>query len=529
MMRHARWALVLTVVACRPTLVPSAPLAPLAPVPPLAPLAPDAARTGDTTRVRPAAPCALVPTRDIFRAELTTFADSLISDPMFRSAHWGVLIVDPVAGDTLYSRNAGKLFLPASNQKLLTGATALARLGPDYRWTTRLLATAMPVRGVLRGDLAVVGTGDPSISDSLGGGSAMGPLLALADSLAARGVRTITGRLIRGGDAFPDSSLGFGWAWDDLDYDYSAPVDELVFNEGYATVTVIGGRRAGEPVRVRTAPASSVPRIGALRVVTAAGPSRVTWAGDLRGPRPTLALTGTVAPRDSVVLTVALRHATAAFLDALAEALATRGIRIRGGVEPDALADTTAMTTLVTRQSPPLRTVLPRFEKPSQNQLGELLFKTIAREGTGVGTADSGRAVVERQLLAWGADSAGFAVRDGSGLSRHDYVSPETIVRVLDAMRRHPEFALFRDALPIAGVDGTIRTRMRGTPAAGNAHAKTGTLDKARNLSGYVTTADGRLLLVSLMANNHVVSNREVERVQDAILAWVAGTPLEGR
>ena len=137
--------------------------------------------------------------------------------------------------------------------------------------------------------------------------------------------------------------------------------------------------------------------------------------------------------------------------------------------------------------------------------------------------------MVERQLLAWGADSAGFAVRDGSGLSRHDYVSPETIVRVLDAMRRHPEFALFRDALPIAGVDGTIRTRMRGTPAAGNAHAKTGTLDKARNLSGYVTTADGRLLLVSLMANNHVVSNREVERVQDAILAWVAGTPLEGR
>jgi D-alanyl-D-alanine carboxypeptidase/D-alanyl-D-alanine-endopeptidase (penicillin-binding protein 4) len=448
---------------------------------------------------------------------------------MFRSAHWGVLVVDPISGDTLYSRNAGKLFLPASNQKLVTGATALARLGAEHTWETRLLAAGAPVRGVLRGDLAVIGSGDPSISDSLGGGSAMAPLLALADSLAARGVRTITGRLIRGGDAFPDSSLGFGWAWDDLDYDYSAPVDELVFNEGYATVTIIGGSRVGAPVRVITAPATTVPRLGAIQVVTAAGRSQVAWAGDVRGRRPTVVLRGTIAPRDTVTLTVALRHPAAAFLDAFAEALATRGIRVRGGVEADALADTTGMTSLVVRRSPPLRTVLPRFEKPSQNQLGELLFKTLAREGTGIGTADSGRAVVERQLLAWGADSAGFAVRDGSGLSRHDYLTPETIVKVLDAMRRHPEFALFRDALPIAGVDGTIRTRMRGTPAAGNAHAKTGTLDKARNLSGYVTTADGHLLLVSLMANNHVVANREVERVQDALLAWIAGTPLQGR
>ena len=515
MMRPARWALLLTLASCRPVAPPAPEPAP-APAP-------------DSSRVRPMAPCAIVPTRDLFREGLTRLADSLVGDPMFRSAHWGVLVVDPLAGDTLYSRNAGKLFLPASNQKLLTGATALAQLGPDYTWETRLLAAGRPVRGVLRGDLALIGSGDPSVSDSLGGGSAMQPLLALADSLAARGVRTITGRLIRGADAFPDSSLGFGWAWDDLDYDYSAPVDELFFNEGYATVTVIGGARVGAPVRVRTAPATTVPRLGAVRVTTAVGPSRVTWAGDVRGRRPTLTLAGTVAPRDSVVLTVAIRHAAAAYLDAFAEALAARGIRVRGGVEPDALADTTGMTTVVARRSPPLRAVLPRFEKPSQNQLGELLFKTLAHEGTGVGTADSGRAVVERQLLAWGADSAGFAVRDGSGLSRHDYVTPETIVKVLDAMRRHPEFALFRDALPIAGVDGTIRNRMRGTPAAGNARAKTGTLDKARNLSGYVTTADGRLLLVSLMANNHVVANREVERVQDALIAWLAGTPLEGR
>jgi D-alanyl-D-alanine carboxypeptidase/D-alanyl-D-alanine-endopeptidase (penicillin-binding protein 4) len=358
----------------------------------------------------------------------------------------------------------------------------------------------------------------------------MAPLRAFADSLAARGITEITGRLMRGGDAFPDSSLGYGWAWDDLDYAYSAPVDELVFNEGFARVTVVGGRVPGAPVTVRTSPARTVPRVGVVDVVTG-GPccavrSRVQWSSDVRGARPSLSLRGSVRPGDSVTVEVALRHSSGAWLDAFAEALADRGIRVRGGVEADLLADTTGYVTLASRRSPPLRAILPFFEKPSQNQIGEILFKTLGRVRTGVGTADSGRVVVERQLVAWGADSAGFAVRDGSGLSRHDYISPETIVRVLGAMHRGPEFRTFYDALPIGGVDGTIGDRMKGTPAAGNVHAKTGTLDKARSLSGYVTSADGRLLLFSILSNNHVVANREVERVQDALVAFLAGATL---
>ncbi len=464
------------------------------------------------------------------RRAFTQLADSLVSDPMFRSSHWGVLVVDALSGDTLYSRNAGKLFMPASNQKLLTGATALTQLGPDFRFETRVLGAVYPVNGILTGDLAVVGSGDPSFSDSLASGDAMAPLRAFADSIAARGIREITGRLMRGADAFPDSSLGFGWAWDDLDYAYSAPVDELFFNEGFARVTVVGGRTPGAPVTVRTSPARTVPQIGTVEVTTGdpccAVRSRVEWFSDVSGARPSLTLRGTVRPGDSVTVEVALRHSSGAWLDAFAEALAERGITVRGGVEADLLADTTGYVTLASRLSPTLREILPVFEKPSQNQIGEILFKTLGRVRTGVGTADSGRVIVERQLVAWGADSAGFAVRDGSGLSRHDYISPETIIHVLDAMRRGPEFRAFYDALPIGGVDGTIRNRMRGTPAAGNVHAKTGTLDKARSLSGYVTSADGRLLLFSILSNNHVVANREVERVQDALAAFLAGATL---
>jgi D-alanyl-D-alanine carboxypeptidase/D-alanyl-D-alanine-endopeptidase (penicillin-binding protein 4) len=471
------------------------------------------------------------PSRPAPTGERTAFrraVDSMVTQPVFRNANWGIVVVDPVRSDTLYSHNAGKLFMPASNQKILTGATALNQLGADFRFRTDFAANGALVNGSLRGDLVVIGRGDPTVSDAAFG-DAMKPLRAAADSLWARGVREIAGALVRGGDAFPDSTLGFGWAWDDLDYDYSAGVDELFFNEGFARVTVYASPTAAGAATARTAPARTVPRIGRISVVTggmmdpeARQANRVMWETDIRGPRPLLNLSGFVKMRDSSRVSVAIRHPAQAWLDAFAEALADRGIVVRGNVISEPVVDTTGLTPLFTLRSPPLRTILPLFEKPSQNQIGEILFRTLGLEKTGVGTPDSGRRVVERQLAAWGADTAGHAVRDGSGLSRHDYVTPETIVRVLDAMRKHADFTAFYNALPIGGVDGTIASRMRGTPAQGNVHAKTGTVDKARSLSGYVTAPDGRLLLFSFLCNNFTVPNSAVEAVQDAILVRLA-------
>jgi D-alanyl-D-alanine carboxypeptidase/D-alanyl-D-alanine-endopeptidase (penicillin-binding protein 4) len=198
-------------------------------------------------------------------------------------------------------------------------------------------------------------------------------------------------------------------------------------------------------------------------------------------------------------------------------------------VDDSAVVATGTVDSLFTVFSPPLREILPVFEKPSQNQIGEILFKTLALVKTGVGTADSARRVVSDQLLAWGAAPDGFAVRDGSGLSRHDYVTPRTIIHVLDAVRRSPDFKVLYDALPIGGVDGTIRSRMKGTLAEGNVHAKTGTLDKARSLSGYVTTADGRMLLFSALCNNYVVPTRRVDDVSNALAVRLASMRLDGQ
>jgi D-alanyl-D-alanine carboxypeptidase/D-alanyl-D-alanine-endopeptidase (penicillin-binding protein 4) len=288
-----------------------------------------------------------------------------------------------------------------------------------------------------------------------------------ADSLAAKGIKRVNGALRRGFDAFPDSIYGYGWEWDDLSTDSGAPVDELLYNEGMTTV--------------RT----------------------------------------NIAGRDTVVET-ATRTPARTYLEALATALAARGIVVARGVPDTVAALFSDGITLFEVTSPPLREILRYLEKPSQNQIAEVLLHTIGLERTGVGSADSGAAVVSRQLIAWGVEHDGFVVYDGSGLSRHDLVSPETIVRTLVAIQRDTAFQVFYDALPVAGVDGTLRTRMAGTRAAGNMHAKTGTLQFVRSLSGYVTDADGDRLVFSVLHNHFTVPVDSVSKLQNDVGALLA-------
>jgi len=409
--------------------------------------------------VRPAA------SRDVLRQQI----DSLTSQAQFRNAHWGVLVVNPRTGDTIYSKNAGKLFMPASNQKIITSAVALALLGPDYAYRTTFATTGEVRDSLLDGDLIVIGRGDPTISDRMRGLATL-VMDTLADSLRAHGVRQVTGELAHSGNAFPDSTHGYGWEWDDLGEYYGAGVDELTFNEGTAPTTL--------------------------------------------GPLP-----DTV--RDSLYSGPA-RDPAKAYLEAFHDALVRKNIVIDGGV-----ADTIApmpfkLDTLFTYTSPPLRAILPVLMKPSQNQVAELVFKTVGLERGGAGTADSAKSVVARQLLAWGAEPDGFKLADGSGLSRHNLLTPETIVTVLDAMQRDTAFAVFYNSMPVAGIDGTLKTRMKGTPAEGNVHAKTGSISAARSLSGYVTAADGERLLFSVMANNWTTPGDAILSVIDRIAAGLA-------
>ena len=403
------------------------------------------------------------------RSELRHEIDSLTSQPVFRNAQWGVLIVNPRTGDTLYSKNAGKLFMPASNMKIITSAAALTLLGPEYQYRTTFLTDGEVRDSLLDGNLLVIGRGDPTVSDRMRG-TATTVMDALADSIRAHGIRQISGSLARVGNAFPDSIYGAGWEWDDLGEYYGAGVDELIFNEGMA------------PTKLRPLPDTARDSL---------------YSGPAKNP-------------------------AKAYLDALHDALVRKSIRMDGGVRDSILPTPFNMDTLFVLVSPPLREILPALMKPSQNQIAEILLRTIGLERGGLGTADSARKIVGQQLLAWGVQPDGFVIRDGSGLSDQDLLTPETIVRVLDRIQRDTAFAAYYNSMPIAGVDGTIDTRMKGTPAEGNVHAKTGTLAKARSLSGYVTTADGERLIFSILANNATTPGLAVTRVADQIAASLA-------
>jgi D-alanyl-D-alanine carboxypeptidase/D-alanyl-D-alanine-endopeptidase (penicillin-binding protein 4) len=403
------------------------------------------------------------------RAELAHTIDSLTSQPAFRNANWGVLIVNPRTGDTLYSKNAGKLFMPASNVKIITSAAALALLGPDYTYKTIFLTNGEVRDSLLDGDLLVIGRGDPTISDNMRG-VATTVMDALADSVRAHRIRQVTGSLARVGNAFPDSIHGYGWEWDDLGEYYGAGVDELIFNEGMAPTT-------------------------------------------LRPPPDTV--------RDSLYSGPAKDPATA-YLNAFHDALVRKHISVETGVMDSILPTPIKMDTLFTFTSLPMRNIIPALMKPSQNQIAEILLKTIGLERGRMGTSDSARKIVGQQLLAWGVQPDGFVIRDGSGLSRHDLLSPETIVKVLDKMQRDTAFAVFYNAMPIAGIDGTLKDRMKGTPAEGNVRAKTGSIAAARALSGYVTTADGERLIFSILANNWTTPGSAITDVADQIASALA-------
>jgi D-alanyl-D-alanine carboxypeptidase/D-alanyl-D-alanine-endopeptidase (penicillin-binding protein 4) len=471
-------------------------------------------------------------------AALRAAIDSLVGVPDFSNAHWGILIVDPESGDTLYARNAGKLFMPASNMKILTSSTALTQLGPDFRYRTTFAARGTVTNGTLDGDLVVIGRGDPSVSDHMMH-DAMIPIRTIADSIAARGIKRITGRVVAAGDAFPGEVFGYGWTYDDFEDSYSAPVDELLFNEGFSVLHMRGGDQPGAPVQVQTSPARSYPRVRVTATTggaAAAAPRRGRRAADttsLRARKDSaswdIVLEGQIGPRDTSTIEVTDHAPSQAYLAAVAEALHDRGVTIDGGTaesKPHEGTSAPHMDTLAVLSSPPLRDILKALMKPSQNQIAEMLFRTVALEQVGTGRTDSAQAVVQAQIAKWGVTPNEAVVRDGSGLSRYDYVSPRALVRILDAMRRSPNFGVFYDALPIAGVDGTIRNRMKGTPAEGNVHAKTGSVALARSLSGYVTTADHHMLIFSFLANNWTVPVSAVDHVQDVIAARLAAMPL---
>ncbi len=455
--------------------------------------------------------------------------DTILTDPAFENAHWGVMVQSVENGEILYRQNARKLFMPASNMKLVTGAVALSRFGAEHRFRTRIAACGPvdSITGTLAGDLLVVGGGDPTISGRFDDDQHRNPLtafMAWGDSLEANGITRIDGNVVGDDDLFDDVHIGPGWAWDYLDAAYAAEIGALLFNEGALGLRIVPAESAGVPAHVSLVPQTSYVSLHA-DVITTDDSTGVRLFASRRPFANDVDVGGAIwVGRDSLMRYVAPHDPTLYFVTTLLETLAAKGIEVTGspGDRDSGSSECNAPMTIFVHESPPLSRILQPFFKDSQNQIGEMLLRYLGAAATDSGSIATGRRVVGATLTSWGIPDDAYVYYDGSGLSRYNYLAPEAIVRLLRVMARRSEFEVFYDALPIAGVDGTLERRMRGSRAEDNARAKTGSISNARSLSGYVTTSDGELLAFSIIANNFITPVRPVEYVQDLIVERLA-------
>ena len=446
--------------------------------------------------------------------------------PAFENAIWGVLVRSLKTDETLYEQNPRTLLMPASNMKIVTVASAAQRFGWDRTFTTTVLTTGTIENGVLKGDIIVVGTGDPSF------GGRPAPDTPVFESwvaqFKAKGINAVDGRIIGDDRAFEDQGLGAGWAWDFLSAGYATPTSALNFDENILQLRVTPGPAAGDFVSVEATPAGHALVIDSqAKTVPKDGPANIDifrMAGNS-----TLTITGSL-PLGSAPITrsVSVDNPARNFVSVLRHTLSTRGIPVSGdAVDIRSLREAPSLTAakpLLTYTSPSLAQIGKTTLKVSQNLYADTLLRAMGCTADALPcTTPAGIKAVQQVLQGWGIAPDRFVMVDGSGLSRYNYVTPEVLVTILTRVQGDERLkGPFLEALPVAGVDGTIGSRMRDTKAQGNAKAKTGSITAARALSGFVTTADGEPLVFSMIVNNFTAPQAEADRVIDRAVVRLA-------
>lgn len=483
--------------------------------------------------------CASAPLR-LCAQSLQTRLDRRIAAAPWDRNLWGIAVIDD-RGRLRYGHDQERLFIPASNTKLLVTSVASALLPPDWSVKTSVYAAGPIADGVVEGDLILYGRGDPtlgrskrcySVDTTLAGACDTDPyaeLRQLADSLRARGVTAVRGDLVGDGSYFEPETVNPWWEGYDLNWWYAAPVTGLAFNDNSVDIR-------WDPDTLRGGPAllSVAPQVGDLtlenRTRTRADSSPTTI--DFFRTPGTLALwaEGDVnrashGGLESFAMPDPNLFAARAFRQVLAEA----GISVLGTTR----STTDSLEYRAARSAPPLAEASGRPLKDwifpilntSQNWFAEMLLKQLGRVFGGAGSWHEGLAVERRFLIdSMHVDSTQFAVEDGSGLAAADLVSPLAFTQILRYTRSHGGWATFEPGLPLAGAPGSLTNRFQGTPLAGRVRAKTGSIGRVNTLSGFIEFPDGRVWTVSVMANHHAQPGKDVLAQIDSLVVEIGRT-----
>jgi D-alanyl-D-alanine carboxypeptidase/D-alanyl-D-alanine-endopeptidase (penicillin-binding protein 4) len=483
------------------------------------------------------------------RPSLARQVESILRRSEARRGHWGIEVVRLRDGKILYTRDAGHLYLPASNLKLFTTAAALEKLGPDFVFRTTVEADSSPDAEGRVQDLFLVGRGDPGLGNRVVPGllpvgseeSAEAVFQELAEQVAAHGVREIAGNLVADDSYFLFEPYSHGWEEEDLQWGYGAPVTALAFNDNALLLRVRPAAVVGGQAEVRLEPIADYYQLN-NRVETAAAGARKQIYAERPPGSMQLDIWGEI-PLDAGedLDAVSIADPPQLMGELLRRALEARGIVVRGRVEvrhstrleaamaTDPFPQPAPRVVLAEHASPPLAEEIRTINKVSHNLHVEMLLRTLAHEVKNYGSLTVGLEVLQEFAAQVGIQPEAAKFSDASGLSRQDLVAPHAIIQLLEYMAASPRFKIFLDSLPVAGEDGTLENRFRGPPLRGRIHAKTGTMEHTNALSGYMDLPSGERLAFSILGNNDPLKSAQGAAVLDRIVLVIyrhfAGRP----
>lgn len=455
--------------------------------------------------------------------KLRTELDQILNEPDFSNAHWGVVIQSVTNGEYLYTRNPDKNFIPASNLKLFTTATALVKLGPEFQYQTEFYINgSIDENGILYGDLIIYGSGDPTITGRYYQGEITKPLEFWTDSLIARNIHAINGNIIGDDHYFEDEIMGQGWAWDYQSDWYAAQISALSFNDNCIDIYFAPGDTIGSPAKFHLLPETDYAQIVNNVTTVRKGIEKEIVFKRKQGTN-LVEISGAIAINSPPMRDwFSVENPTLFTATSFKQILEKKGIQINGNSKDiDDLEEYSyqkdPVNLIFKYSSSPLWQIVESINKVSQNLYAELLLRTLGGYFHDIGNSQHGIEVVKAFLQDIGIDANQFLMYDGSGLSRLNMITPRQIVKLLRFMRKHVCGDYFYKSLPIAGVDGTIKNRMHQTAAEGNVRAKTGYVGHVRALSGYLTTVDNEELAFSMIANNYSVPTSMANYIQDLV------------
>ena len=468
--------------------------------------------------------------------------DKILGSSEASRGFWGIEVAELPSGRILFSRDAQHLFHPASNMKLFTTAAALERLGPDFVFRTTVESESGPDAQGRVENLYLVGRGDPSFCEGISApllnpgevkNRSCPTLQNLAQQIRTRGVLEITGALVADDSYFLWEPYSHGWAAEDLLWGYGATVSALAFNANALQLRIKPGLKVGDRAQAWLDPLADYYQLNNNLETSGAGTARRLLVE--RGlDSMQLDVWGQI-PLDAGDTTerVAIAHPTQLVGELFRQALEDAGIAVSGGVQVrhltrleatkarHALPQLSSRVVLAEHDSQLLREIVRVTNEESRNFYAEMLLRTLAREVKHRGGLEDGLEVLSEFAQQVGAAQSATLFADGSGLSRDDLVAPEAFVKLLIHMASGPAFDVFLDTLPVAGVDGTLAGRFKGSPAERRIHAKTGTLEQVNALSGYMDLPSGKRLAFSIIGNSHPLKEREGAATLDQIALGV--------